>query len=445
MMHVMIKGRHVVKPAEATQKGSVALSELDQVAGATYVPLIYLFNKPNVDEEGWPMIDGLKESLSRALVHYYPLAGRLRRVNVGRMQLECNAEGVELIEAESSTSLSDFGDFSDTRKFQHLIPAVDLKSAVEDLPLLILQFTRLRCGGVTLGMMMSHGVADGSSAFCFITDWARIARGEPLESYPFHDRTILRAGQPPQEQPPGSEQMESHLKLLIKKHKTSEQSKETEMVKLTLTKVQVESLKKAANVDIDTSSRRPYSRYEVLAAHIWRSFCKTRGHESKELRGVGIGIDARYRLPSFPKKYFGNTAFVVAAKGHAGDLLAMPIGFSCERIREAIESVTEEYIWYDIEFMKRLDDFSICQELRALRSTQEPYVNPNPGVISWLSMPLYGLDFGWGSEIHVSPGTHNYNGLSLVLPARQAGDVIVFVSLQVAHVHMFKQHFYDIL
>lgn len=69
--------------------------------------------------------------------------------------------------------LEEFGDFSAPKKFQHLIPFVDNKKPVEELPLFFFQITYMRCGGLTLGIMISHAVADGSGLLDFINDWAR--------------------------------------------------------------------------------------------------------------------------------------------------------------------------------------------------------------------------------------------------------------------------------
>ncbi|KAL8142446.1 hypothetical protein V2J09_015478 [Rumex salicifolius] len=450
MADVKIKRKQTVKPAEDTWQGVVTLSELDQVAGAAYVPTVYFYSKPGGTGGGTSIAETLKEALSRALVAYYPLAGRLNKVEEsGRLELHCNAEGAELIEAESSSRLEDFGDFSVTQKFQHLIPFVDPSKPLCQQPLYLAQITHLSCGGVCLGMMISHAVADGSGLLYFINDWARLARGEPLEGLPCHDRTVLRAGEPPKDTHRFEDTMSQLSSLLVSQQSISEEPKETDMAMLPLSKAQVDKLKKAANEQIEFG-RRPYSRYEVLAAHIWRCSCKVRGHDSNEERALGIGIDARYRLSNFPKKYFGNSAFVVGARAVAGELTSSstPLSSTCGKIRETIEGVTEEGIWSNIEFLKGLDDISVCQKLRGLRPNADHeavgYVNPNPGVISWLSIPVCGLDFGWGKEAHMSPGTHYFDGVSILLPGRhEPGSVIVYMSLQVDHLHHFKKHFYD--
>ena len=53
----------------------------------------------------------LKEALSKTLVPFYPMAGRLGSDENGRLDIICNAEGVLLIEAETTSTIDDLGDF----------------------------------------------------------------------------------------------------------------------------------------------------------------------------------------------------------------------------------------------------------------------------------------------------------------------------------------------
>ena len=68
----------------------------------------------------------MRNSLSEALVHYYPLAGRLHWIEGGRLELDCNAMGAQLLEAYSEAKLDELVDFAPTDTVQDLIPKVDL-------------------------------------------------------------------------------------------------------------------------------------------------------------------------------------------------------------------------------------------------------------------------------------------------------------------------------
>ena len=115
---------------------------------------------------------------------------------------------------------------------------------------------------ICLGLLISHAVADGPSALHFFTEWARLARGEPLGTAPFHDRRVLRAGGPPRASPCIDHEAFIQLPILPGKLGDLEERKEkTTVAMLKLTKNQVEKLKKMANEDQSSSDlERGYTR-----------------------------------------------------------------------------------------------------------------------------------------------------------------------------------------
>ena len=255
-MGVKIKASYLVPPAGPTWHGIHPLSQLDQIGMVTHVHIIYFYS--NVGHRDWPnppdkILGIIKDSLSRTLVPFYPLAGRLRRVDGGgKLELECNAKGVEFIEAESSQLMSDFGDFSSFKGFEDLFPHVDYSRPIQDHPLCLVQLTWFRCGGFALGTAVSHIVTDGLRATHFACEWARLARGDPLEASPCLDRRVLRARGKIQVKKSAS--VLDHIAffpplptLMGGGDYSKEQNKETVAKMLTLTTRQVDMLKMAAN------------------------------------------------------------------------------------------------------------------------------------------------------------------------------------------------------
>ncbi|KAA8522689.1 hypothetical protein F0562_009149 [Nyssa sinensis] len=443
-----LEASYMVKPANPTWTGRLPLSEWDQIGTITHVPTIY-FYRPAQD---WltprhTIINTLRDSLSRVLVHFYPLAGRLCWIGRGRLELDCNSMGVRLIEAESKAKLDDLGDFAPSPEFEYLVPSADYRTPIHDIPLLLVQLTRFHCGGISLGLMISHAVVDGQSALHFIIEWANLARGQMLCTVPFLDRRALRAGEPPAA-PTRFDHLEfDQPPLLIGQSSTAEeQKKETTVAMLKLNKYQVEKLKKMANEGRATDTGRPYSRYESVAGHIWRCACKARGHKSQQPTGLGVCVDSRNRIkPPLPPGYFGNATFDLIATDKAGELVSNPLGYASSRIREAIEKATDDFVWSEINFLKNQEDLSPFQDIHALTSAEGPfYGNPNLGVTSWLSLPIYGLDFGWGKEIYMGPGAHDSDGGSLILPDREEdGSLMIALCLQMVHMDAFKKFFYE--
>lgn len=434
-MKINVKRSYVVKPSEPTWNGILSLSEFDQIGTMMHVETIY-FYAPSTSSDA--IINTLRQSLSKVLVHFYPLAGRLSWTAGGgsTLVLNCNANGVLLIEAESDAVLADLGDFSPTPEFNHLVPSVDYGDPIEDIPLLVGQLTKLRCGGISLGFAISHVVADGQGLCNFLFEWARLACGKPLSSAPFHDRSVLRPGEPPRGGRVFEYSRHYPPPLLVgQSSDESERTKETKVSTLRLSKRQIDALKAAAG------KPRGYTRYEVITAHIWRCACKARKHKPEQATNLCFCVDIRRRMEQpLPTSYFGNAIIDVVICGVSEDIISRPLEDVACKIREAIHGVTSEYVNSALHFYKN--------EGHLIKSQELPFTgNPNLCVISWVGLPIQGLDFGWGEEIHMSPGNHDCDGDVLILPDGIDGDtdgsLRVAACLQARHIQDFNKYFYQ--
>ncbi|KAL8478587.1 hypothetical protein ACS0TY_030463 [Phlomoides rotata] len=117
------------------------------------------------------MCDRLKSSLSAALVQYYPLAGRLK----GQIFVDCNDEGILCIEANSDANISDIIKFPESALLDKLIPFVANGNVTTAGEQLAVQVTSFKCGGISIGICISHRIADGCTLSSFIKSWAAIA------------------------------------------------------------------------------------------------------------------------------------------------------------------------------------------------------------------------------------------------------------------------------
>lgn len=454
MANVRFKACYTVKPADPTWKGSLSLSEWDQIGFVNHIPTTYFYPPGPTPVE--TITESLKESLSRALVSFYPLAGRLQWIDGGRLELNCNAMGVPFVEAESESKLDDFGDFSPSPVFSHLSPNVDHTSPIHEQPLFLVQLTRFSCGGISLGLAISHVVVDGLSALRFINEWINLARGEPWGKPPVLDRkALLRAGDLPLVADHGDDKLPiqfdhsdfDHPPLLLGQSCCmDERKKKCTGALLKLSKEQVEKLKVMAN-ESRGSNTEAYSRYEILAGYLWRCACKARRHSHEQLTTLGVCLDSRGRMtPPLPLEYFGNAAFIVTATSNAGELLSKPLGFAVSKVREAVGKVTNEYVWSAIHYLKSQRDLTQFRDLNAVWGYQGPsFGNPNLVVMSWMTLPVYGLDFGWGKEVYMDPGTHeHFDGeFSILSSPNGGGSLILKVDLQEAHMDSFKEQFYE--
>ena len=127
----------MVRPAEETPRRALWNSNVDLVVPNFHTPSVYFYRPTGVSNFFDAKI--MKEALSKALVPFYPMAGRLRRDEDGRVEIDCNGEGVLFVEAETNGVIDDFGDFAPTLELRQLIPAVDYSRGIETYSLLVLQ------------------------------------------------------------------------------------------------------------------------------------------------------------------------------------------------------------------------------------------------------------------------------------------------------------------
>ncbi|XP_059463237.1 hydroxycinnamoyl-CoA:piscidic acid hydroxycinnamoyltransferase-like [Corylus avellana] len=447
---ITFKSSCMIVPSEPTPNGLLLLSESDQVMQWTHTPLVIIY-KPNNNTNIIPFsIETMKNSLSRALVPYYPLAGRLHWIEGGRLQLHCNAMGAQLTEAYSESKLDEFGDFTPNGMVQHLFPRVDYgTTSIEEQPLLLVQITKFPCGGLCVGTAISHIVADGRAAMNFTNAWAKLGRGEDLgcDEMPFHDRTMLRSREVLPVLPHFDHIAFSKPPLLIGCSDTkAEKEKETSAVLLKVTKEQVEELQKKANQNMVLA--RPYSRYEAIAGHMWRCACKARAGDDCQPTRVSFGADGRNRFkPPLPQGYFGNAIFTsVTSTCLYADLLSKPLSYAAGKLREAIERVTDEYITSALDFIMSQKDVSPLRKNFHIRGyTEAPFLgNPNINITSLINLPMYSVDFGWGKPVYVGPGILHSDGKIFIMssPADE-GSLVIALCLQTQYMDSFKKFFYE--
>ncbi|KAI3455220.1 hypothetical protein Pfo_011883 [Paulownia fortunei] len=365
------------------------------------------------------------------------MAGRLKRDEDGRIAIDCNAEGVLFVEAESDGVVDDFGEFAPTLELRGLIPAVDYSQGISTYPLLVLQVTHFKCGGVSMGVGMQHHVADGFSGLHFINTWSDMARGLDITIPPFVDRTLLRASDPPQ---PQFKHIEYHPPPAMKtpdQHKTDAAATETAVSIFKLTRDQLNTLKAKSKEDGNTVT---YSSYEMLAGHVWRCACRARGLPQEQDTKLYIATDGRSRLrPSLPQGYFGNVIFTATPVAVSGDLLSKPVWYAASKIHDALARMDNDYL------RSALDYLELQPDLKALVRGAHTFRCPNLGITSWVRLPIHDADFGWGRPIFMGPGGIAYEGLSFVLPSpTNDGSLSVAISLQIEHMKLFEKLLYDI-
>lgn len=96
----------LVRPETPTPHEFKYLSNIDDQKGLrNHIPFIHVYrgSQNGPDRDPGPVI---RRTLSRALVPYYPLAGRLRNGEKMKLVVECSGEGVVYREADANVMIS---------------------------------------------------------------------------------------------------------------------------------------------------------------------------------------------------------------------------------------------------------------------------------------------------------------------------------------------------
>jgi hypothetical protein len=106
----------LVVPARATPREVKSLSDVDNQQNLRLYASIIEYFRCRVPGGAPPGPTGaassiIKAALAEALVYYYPVAGRLRKLpGKNKLVVDCTAEGVVFVEARADVRLVDFGE-----------------------------------------------------------------------------------------------------------------------------------------------------------------------------------------------------------------------------------------------------------------------------------------------------------------------------------------------
>ncbi|CBI21083.3 unnamed protein product, partial [Vitis vinifera] len=392
---VSITKRVSVYPKSLRPQQLLSLSNLDRQC-PTLMYLVFFYNPSHAlkNLSIKTVFSSLKSSLEETLSAWYPAAGRLTlNPSDGKLELWCNNGGAILVEAVTQVQISELGDLSEYNEFyEKLVFKPSFNGNFSDMPLLVAQVTRFGCGGYSVGVGTSHSLFDGPAVFDFLRAWASNTTMigstglDHQQHKPVHDRGTLLACMRSQ---PASAKLDGKLGGQKLSHMGSSNQDNYVLKTFHLNVSMIESLKR--KIFGEKRGSLPCSSFEVVAAHLWKARTKALGLRKERMVCLQFAVDTRTKMvPPLPQGFSGNAYVLASIALTAGELEEESHGSLIERIKEAKNSVTTDYI---------------CAYMEALEAPQTslPPLKELTLVSDWTRMPFHKVNFLHGEAAFVSP------------------------------------------
>ncbi|KAK9117441.1 hypothetical protein Sjap_016388 [Stephania japonica] len=409
MMEVEIMSRDTIKPSSPTPSHlkTYNLSYFDQLAPHIFSPILLYYTKTNSTAALC-----LKESLSKCLTKFYPLAGRIK----DDVSVDCNDAGVDYLEAKvTNCSLLDVITNPNTHSLKQLLPYEPLSCTLQS-PLLAVQVNRYQCGGIAIGVCISHKVADTSSLGTFINGWSCTARGDCEAVAPHFELPTLFPWRDTNDD-------EQEFHATEETNIMDNQALSTKRFVFNASGI-AKLREKARNC---SSTIESPTRVELVSAFIWKLFVdsnrsKTHPTISKPY-SVFHAINLRKRrAPPLAEHGFGNMYVAVneslAAENDDDIEYCSLVG----RIKGAIRGVGGE-------FVKKLESGDECY-LKRIKACHIQLAKGGKEQINFSSWCwfFYDADFGWGRPVWVSPPLYLKN-VVILMNTRDGDGIEAWVSM----------------
>ncbi|CAI9270454.1 unnamed protein product [Lactuca saligna] len=385
-MEAKIISKEDIKPSSPTPShlNTFNLSVLDQLVISPYVPIILYYPNNNGDSTSEALERSLvlKKSLSQTLTQFYPLAGTIKN----DLSIDCNDVGANYVVALIHGRLDKFLEHPDHRLINGFLPfEPSFNESSAGSRVTNVQVNIFECGGIAIGLCISHKILDGAALCTFLKGWSNMARGAEEVVYPNLTSPSLFPA-------------------------TSSWLRDTSMGLTISLLSQGKACTKRFVFGSDAIARlrataarngvqRP-TRVEVVSGLIWKCAMAA----AKEACGVQKPsclthfVNLRSKLAAkLSNHLIGNLVWISNAAWLPSD--ETPLHALVNNVREGISKI-------DIEFVKKAqgDEGYVAMQNSLKEMAGIGAMGPIDyyGFTSWCKMGFYGIDFGWGKPSWVT-------------------------------------------
>nr|GMD38533.1 vinorine synthase-like [Ipomoea batatas] len=395
----------MIKPSSPTPPHlkTLKLSFLDQTSPPFFAPFIFFFHHGTTDDHGRSS-QLLKQSLSKVLTLFYPLAGRIK----GNDFIDCSDEGALWVEARVHGFLKDVVENPLMEELEKFLP-LEPHNGDDSKLMLAVQVNYFLEGGIGVAVCVSHKIGDALSVVNFVNAWAVTAReGDAAVISPPNFGLVSSLFPPTTEDLTGSG-FSSTLGMATREKIVTR--------RVVFDKQNLAALKKSAAAE---SSRvgNP-TRVEALSAFLWKEASRKKSQHGS-VKKTAVNLRARMNLP-LPDTTFGNlwslATTVTPPSSTAEDDLIF-------QLRTSIRKINAEYVealqngkghserlrkWHEIMFSKGEAEF--CK------------------FSSWCRFPIYEVDFGWGRPAWACTATVPYKNVVRMMSTKCGDGIEAWINM----------------
>ncbi|XP_055831069.1 stemmadenine O-acetyltransferase-like [Solanum dulcamara] len=462
---VEVVSRETIKPLCPTPNHlrNYILSSIDQNSPPIYIPvlLFYLNSAANIINTHQKLIM-LRKSLAECLSEYYPLAGTFRD---DYSVVECNDEGAEFIEARVNFDISQIIGTSNVKLLNQLLPFEStgnwgkFKEKTDEREVLVAaQANLFRCGGLALGVCISHKIADGTSVVAFLNSWA----SKSLNNYHGDHAKIVpppifdsAKNFPPREMPRYSHDTGITNKTIVTKRFIFDSSS-------------ILALRNKASNAISTDEYVKFpTRVQAVSSLIWSrvlALYRSKPKYTKICVAVhAVNIRPRMEQP-VPNHFFGNywtvaiASAVVKTEQNVGDITLL-----VEKMNKSIRNINADYV-KNMNVVALVSDspkvhrflktrhshdnnFKESEQLRSrlndnsVETTVKDFMKGDLEVCnftSWCRFPVYEVDFGWGKPEWICSPIRSFKNLVILMGTKHGNGIEASINLLEEDMPLFE-------
>ncbi|QCE02701.1 vinorine synthase-like [Vigna unguiculata] len=382
---VEIISREDIRPSSPTPSHLrlFRLSVLDHLIPSPYVPIILFYTSPKTNtthlSEVPKRLELLKKSLSETLTKFYPLGGKIKE----DLSIECNDEGAYFVLARVKCPLHEFLLQPQMTALHKFLP-VGLVSEGSNSGTYVtkIQVNIFECGGIAIGMCVSHKIIDGASLSTFIKGWTERAKGCNQSTQP----NFIAPSLFPTNSPWFRDLSMRTWASICKQGKW-------------VTRRFLFRNSAIATLKAQTAGTENSTRLQMVSAMLWKSLMgvsKARfGTQRPSFVTHVVNLRGKMDEALCPEHAMGNIIWLIAAESVDADEMGLVelVG----KLRTAISRVDKEFV----EELRGDKGRSIMQEsfgaIREMGSKSDHF-----GFTSWCNFGFYEADFGWGKPTWVN-------------------------------------------